>query len=167
VTHYADAHPGCPCIEILVANAFVLPHSRFTRKPAGSGCDSGRLCGGSGKHRAVAGRLCWNWGCVRGWQVIPLAVGLVPGTSRRPRPCPWGFPMHTSNRSAFLHCSRTVSVTNSNRRVRTRTHGGVAGCVKKARKRCAVRKMKVDPSEPSCRGRLQTAMSRFGQKPRW
>ena len=28
-----------------------------------------------------------------------------------------------------------VSVTNSNRRVRTRTHGGVAGCVKKTRKR--------------------------------
>lgn len=41
------------------------------------------------------------------------------------------------------------------------TYGGVGGCVKKARKRRAVRKMKVDPSEPSCRGRLQTAMSCF------
>jgi hypothetical protein len=27
--------------------------------------------------------------------------------------------------------------------------------------------MKVGPSEPSCRGRLQTAISCFGQKPRW
>ena len=38
----------------------------------------------------------------------------------------------------------------------------VGGCVKKARKRHAVRKMKVDPSEPSCRGRLQTVMSCCG-----
>src|ERR1700752_2291583 len=30
-----------------------------------------------------------------------------------------------------------------------------------------VRKMKEDPSEPTCRGRLQTAISCFGQKPRW
>jgi hypothetical protein len=35
--------------------------------------------------------------------------------------------MHTSNRSGFRHCSRNVSVSDSNRRVRTRTHGGVAG----------------------------------------
>src|SRR6267142_6284739 len=37
-------------------------------------------------------------------------------------------------------------------------------CVKKVRERHAVREMKADPSEPSCRGRLQTAMSCFGQK---
>src|SRR6516165_1630928 len=37
-------------------------------------------------------------------------------------------------------------------------------CVKKARERHAVREMKEDPSEPSCRGGLQTAMSGFGQK---
>jgi hypothetical protein len=30
-----------------------------------------------------------------------------------------------------------------------------------------VREMKEDPSEPLCRGRLQTAMSCFGQNPRW
>jgi hypothetical protein len=42
-----------------------------------------------------------------------------------------------------------------------------AHCVKKARKRHAVREMEVDPSEPLCRRRLQTAMSCFGQKPRW
>ena len=38
--------------------------------------------------------------------------------------------------------------------------GGVAGCVKKTRKRHAVRKMKVGPSEPPCRGRLQASNSR-------
>src|SRR5258708_16615506 len=43
----------------------------------------------------------------------------------------------------------------------------VGCCVKKTRERHAVRKMKEDPSEPSCRGRLQTAISCFGQKPRW
>jgi hypothetical protein len=37
-------------------------------------------------------------------------------------------------------------------------------CVKKTRERHAVRKMKEDPSEPSCRGRLQTAMSCSGRK---
>src|SRR6516225_2580587 len=42
-----------------------------------------------------------------------------------------------------------------------------AHCVKKTRKRHAVREMEVDPSEPPCRRRLQTAMSCFGQKPRW
>jgi hypothetical protein len=35
----------------------------------------GRLCGGSGKHRAVAGQRCWNSGCVRGWQATPPAMG--------------------------------------------------------------------------------------------
>ena len=44
---------------------------------------------------------------------------------------------------------------------------GAAGCVKKTRKRHAVRKMKAGPSEPSCRGRLQTAVSCFSQKLRW
>ena len=42
-----------------------------------------------------------------------------------------------------------------------------AGCVKKTRKRHAVRKMKVGPSETPCRGRLQTAVSCFSQKLRW
>jgi len=46
--------------------------------------------------------------------------------------------------------------------------GGLRGrwwcCVKKARERHAVGEMKEDPSEPSCRGGLQTAMSCFGQK---
>ena len=52
--------------------------------------------------------------------------------------------------------------------LRQNDFGGVlGGCVKKTRKRSAVRKMKVGPSEPSCRGRLQTAMSCSGQKPWW
>src|SRR5262249_26855123 len=45
--------------------------------------------------------------------------------------------------------------------------GGVAGCVKKTRKRQAVRKMKVGPSKSSCRRGLQTAVSCFSQKLRW
>jgi hypothetical protein len=49
-----------------------------------------------------------------------------------------------------------------NRRTRTRIYGGVAGCVKKTRKRHAVREMKEGPSEPSCRRGLQTAVSCFG-----
>src|SRR5262245_24659684 len=40
-------------------------------------------------------------------------------------------------------------------------------CVKKTRRRHAVREMKEGPSEPPCRRRLQTATSCFGQKPRW
>jgi hypothetical protein len=41
-------------------------------------------------------------------------------------------------------------------------HGSVSACVKKTRKRHAVRKMKVGPSEPLCRGRLQTAIGCYG-----
>ena len=40
------------------------------------------------------------------------------------------------------------------------------GCVRKTRNRHAVRKMEVDPPEPPCRGRLQTAISCFGSKDR-
>ena len=38
-------------------------------------------------------------------------------------------------------------------------------CVKKGNNAHAVQKMKVGPSEPFCRRRLQTAMSCCGQKP--
>ena len=34
-------------------------------------------------------------------------------------------------------------------------------------RRHAVREMRVGPSESPCRGRLQTAIGCFGQKPRW
>jgi Group II intron, maturase-specific domain len=59
--------------------------------------------------------------------VIRPAADVALGISLGPRPFLWGFLTHTSNRSDFRHCSRSVSVTDSNRRVRTRTHGGVAG----------------------------------------
>ena len=39
-------------------------------------------------------------------------------------------------------------------------------CVKKTRNRHAVRKMEVGPPEPSCRRRLQTALSCFGSNGR-
>ena len=39
-------------------------------------------------------------------------------------------------------------------------------CVKKTRRRRAVREMEADPPGPPCRRRLQTAMSCFGQNPR-
>jgi hypothetical protein len=39
-------------------------------------------------------------------------------------------------------------------------------CVKKTSNRHAVRKMEVDPPEPSCRRRLQAALSCFGPKDR-
>ena len=39
-------------------------------------------------------------------------------------------------------------------------------CQEGAKALCAVRLMRVGPSEPPCRRRLQTAMSGSGQKPR-
>src|SRR6516164_8978858 len=44
--------------------------------------------------------------------------------------------------------------------------GSVGGCVKKTRNRHAVRKMEVGPPKPSCRRRLQTALSCFGSNGR-
>ena len=80
-----------------------------------------------GHHAAGAERLCWNLGSARDWPIIRPAAVVVLGTSHGPKPFLSGFRMLTLNRSDFPHCSRSVSVTNSNRRVRTRTHGGVAG----------------------------------------
>jgi hypothetical protein len=44
--------------------------------------------------------------------------------------------------------------------------GLCGGCVRKMRNRHAVRKMEVDPPEPPCRRRFQTAISCFGPKGR-
>jgi hypothetical protein len=71
-----------------------------------AGCGSGQPCGGSGKHGVVVGQLCWNSGYVRGWQATPPVAGSAPGISLGPRLCLWGYPMHTSHRSDFPHCSR-------------------------------------------------------------
>ena len=46
--------------------------------------------------------------------------------------------------------------------VRWNLKGMRRNCVKKTRKRHAVREMRVDPSEPPCRGRFQTAISCYG-----
>jgi len=51
--------------------------------------------------------------------------------------------------------------------MRTRLSGGVAGCVKKTRRRHAVREMKEGPSKSPCRRGLQAAVSCFSQKLRW
>ena len=48
--------------------------------------------------------------------------------------------------------------------VRWNPKGMRRSCVKKTRKRHAVRKMEADPPEPSCRRRLQTAVSCFRTK---
>src|ERR1035437_5322088 len=111
----------------------IQSHLGIGRYAAGEDCSMSTWktrqfeCGGSGKHRAVAAPRYWNWGCESRWRAIPPAAVAALGISRRPRPWLWGFLMRTSNRWDFHHCSRTVSVTISNRRVRTRTHGGVAG----------------------------------------
>jgi hypothetical protein len=70
--------------------------------------------------------LLANSGFSAAGNATPRAAGaaLVPGPV--PGPCR-GLPMPISARSGFRHCSRSVSVTDSNRRVRTRMHGGVAG----------------------------------------
>src|SRR5579863_8771267 len=52
-----------------------------------------------------------------------LNVGLLKAFFKSPL----SLARSTRLRSDFPRCSRTVSVTDSNRRVRTRTHGGVAG----------------------------------------
>lgn len=93
----------------------------------GPAATQGSFVAAVGKHRAAAARVYWNSGFVRNWPAIPLSAGLALGTSHGPKLSLWGFPMRISNRSAFRHCSKIVDVTNSNRRVRTRTHGGVAG----------------------------------------
>ena len=64
--------------------------------------------------------------------------------------------------------SRVVSAQKANTANAFSLPAGVRrGCVKKARERHAVREMKVGPSEPACRSRLQTAVSCFSQKLRW
>ena len=49
-------------------------------------------CGGNGKHRAVAARLCWNWEFVRDWPATRPVVDAAPGTLLAPRPSRLGFP---------------------------------------------------------------------------
>ena len=94
---------------------------------AGSVRDFVWHCGDNGKHPVVVGQLSWNWASAQNWRATRLAAAAVPGTSPTPRPYPSRFPRPILNRSVSRIWRMRVSVTISNRRVRTRTHGGVAG----------------------------------------
>src|SRR5947207_15658920 len=70
--------------------------------------------------------------CANGTSDLPLrlkppAVRMVPGVWLTARPCHWLFPLLTSTRSVFLGCWTRSSLTELNRRMRTRMYGGVAG----------------------------------------
>jgi hypothetical protein len=82
--------------------------------------------------------------------------GRGPWSSRKARLFQWDFPMPTSNRSAFQHWSMVASVTDSNRRVRTRTHGGVAGVRGQPRPLCR--------SNPHITGAADKAVNLVGCK---
>jgi len=68
-----------------------------------------------------------NWGCVSRLAAIQPEADSALGISQRPKPYLSGFLMPISNRWVFLPWSRSNGLNFSNRRVRTRTHGGVAG----------------------------------------
>ena len=48
-----------------------------------------------------------NWESRASWRATRPAAAVAPGISPEPKPSLWGFPMPTSNRSDFRHCSRT------------------------------------------------------------
>jgi len=87
-----------------------------------------------------------------------------PSSSPEQPPPPQGDRgWYDGSRAGFLHRPRAV------RRRRQTTASCCRQerwwcCVKKVESAHAVREIKEDPSEPSCRERLQTAMSCFGQK---
>ena len=76
---------------------------------------------------------------------------------------PRGYGLNVVRIPTAKRLSRVLGMLNSLEvRVLPQPDGG--DCVKKTRNRHAVRKMKVGPSEPPCRRRLQTAISCFGPK---
>ena len=83
--------------------------------------------GDNGKQSVVVGQLSWHWASGQNWRATRPVAAEAPGTSPTPKPCPSRFPMATSHRSASRIWRMHASVTISNRCVRTRTHGGVAG----------------------------------------
>ena len=94
--------------------------------PLGSSAGSVLLFGDDGKLHVVAGRHCWNLGCVRYWRVTPPAVVLVPGISYKRKPCRLNSPMPAYNRLVFPPSSASESVTSRTAGMRTRMSGGVA-----------------------------------------
>ena len=53
--------------------------------------DYERPCGGSGKHRAVAGPRYWNWGCESGWQQYRRQQSRPMVSREGQGPCDWAF----------------------------------------------------------------------------
>jgi hypothetical protein len=63
----------------------------------------------------------------RGWPIIRLEAVAAPSISHGPRPSLWAFQFVLQIARASLIVRRSVGITYSNRRVRTRTRSGVAG----------------------------------------
>ena len=117
--------PICGVSAATSVSAKLLASSRHLL--AGSVRDFVWHSGDNGKHPVVVGQLSWHWAYVPNWLGTPPGAAAVPGTSPTPRPYPSRFPRPISNRSVSRIWRMRASVTISNRRVRTRTHGGVAG----------------------------------------
>ena len=129
-TAAAEGHGGTGPVyaglaQLLWASAKLLAFSG--RSPAGFAHAFVRRSGDNGKPPGVVEQLSWQWVYVQRWLRIPPVAAAVPGTSPTPRPYPSRFPRPISNRSVSRIWRMGTSVTISNRRVRTRTHGGVAG----------------------------------------
>jgi hypothetical protein len=100
-----DMLPGD--VVVVRINATQLQNAILTEHP------NGDLC-----------LLSWQWVYVQRWLRIQPVAAAVPGTSPTPRPYPSRFPRPISTRSVSRIWRMDTSVTI--RRVRTRTHGGVA-----------------------------------------
>jgi hypothetical protein len=133
----------------------------------GYATDSGLWCGSNGSVDERGSASSANGVSARTWRLKwPVAL-MAPGGSRTRPPCTLLCLMPTSMGSGFLRWLHGLSSTRRTAGCGPACPGGVAGCVKKTRKRHAIRKMKVGPSKSSCRRGLQTAGSCFSQKLRW
>jgi hypothetical protein len=117
--------------------------------------------GDNGKHPVVVGQLSWNGASAQNWRATRLAAAAVPGTSPTPRPYPSRFPRPILNRSVSRIWRMRVSVTISNRRVRTRTHGGVAGVSGQPLPLC---RSNAAIPQPTCLVQLLTASGQEGNR---
>ena len=117
--------PTCGAGAAISASAKLLASSG--QLPAGSVRDFVWHSGDNGKQPVVVGQLSWYGAYVQNWRATRPVAAEGPGTSPAPRPYPSRFPIPISKRSGSRIWRMRASVTISNRRVRTRTHGGVAG----------------------------------------
>jgi RNA-directed DNA polymerase len=79
-----------------------------------------------------SGARCDSRSCASGTSALtsrdkPPAAPMVLGDFRTARPCRWLYLLLTLTRSGFPGCWMSASVTELNRRMRTRMYGGVAG----------------------------------------